>query len=150
MQEKIRHRKSSLIAALFILAAQLSLPSLTRAQNMAAGASLWRQGSSAPGSGTDGSRAIVESNYEALSQSRRPLAPGVMRKPYSWSANIWSQREQGIPRYLQYIRDWIDLHVDAQGNLDHKTESLDSMMPGNLLVLLYQETKEEKYKLASK
>ena len=43
----------------------------------------------------------------------------------------------------------MDSHVDAQGNLDHNMESLDAIMPGNLLLLLYQETKDEKYKLAA-
>jgi unsaturated rhamnogalacturonyl hydrolase len=60
---------------------------------------------------------------------------------------VW--KRTGDSRYLQYVRSWVDSHVDAQGNMDHGTESLDSMMPGNLLLLLYQETGEEKYKLAA-
>jgi unsaturated rhamnogalacturonyl hydrolase len=60
---------------------------------------------------------------------------------------VW--KRTGDPRYLEYVKGWVDTHVDGQGNLDHKTESLDSMMPGNLLLLLYQETKEGKYKLAA-
>jgi len=43
----------------------------------------------------------------------------------------------------------VDAHVDAQGNLDHNLDSLDSMLPGNLLLLMYQETKEEKIQTCS-
>jgi unsaturated rhamnogalacturonyl hydrolase len=60
---------------------------------------------------------------------------------------VW--KRTGDDRYLQYVKGWVDSHVDAQGNLDHNLESLDAMLPGNLLLLLYQETKEEKYKLAA-
>ena len=63
------------------------------------------------------------------------------------------------PRYLKYIKDWVDYHVDengvvrsanAQGEVrEVKFDNLDSMLPGNLLLLLYQETKEPKYRLAA-
>lgn len=66
------------------------------------------------------------------------------------------------PRYLKYIKDWVDDHVDANGLVTNATsanaqgavsevkfDNLDSMLPGNLLLLLYQETKEPKYKLAA-
>jgi len=63
------------------------------------------------------------------------------------------------PRYLKYIKDWVDSHVDANGVVTNtnaqgvvselKFDNLDSMLPGNLLLLLYHETKEAKYKLAA-
>ncbi len=60
---------------------------------------------------------------------------------------VWKRTRD--PRYLQYVKGWVDAHIDAQGSLDHNLDSLDSMLPGNLLLLMYQETKEEKYKLAA-
>jgi unsaturated rhamnogalacturonyl hydrolase len=63
------------------------------------------------------------------------------------------------PRYLKYIKDWVDSHLDENGVVTNtnaqgvvsqiKYDNLDSMLPGNLLLLLYQETKEPKYKLAA-
>jgi unsaturated rhamnogalacturonyl hydrolase len=63
------------------------------------------------------------------------------------------------PRYLQYIKEWVDSHLDANGVVTNtaadgkvnevKFESLDNMLPGNLLLLLYKETGEQKYKLAA-
>jgi unsaturated rhamnogalacturonyl hydrolase len=146
--EKMLCRKSSLIAAFVILAAQLSQPPL-RAQDVPSGAaSLSRQGNSTPFPGTDWSRVTVESTMK-----RYPKAADLGSWGYAKALFLVGEymvwKRTGDPRYLQYIKDWVDLHVDAQGNMDHKTESLDSMMPGNLLVLLYQETKEEKYKLAA-
>src|SRR5262249_12916418 len=61
---------------------------------------------------------------------------------------VW--KRTGDNRYLQYIKGWVDSHVDAQGNIDANLNSLDSMLPGNLLLLLYQETREGKYKLGEK
>jgi len=70
---------------------------------------------------------------------------------------VW--RRTGDKRYLQYIKDWIDSHIDDEGNVfntdkDGKKTSiaftnLDSMLPGNLLLLLHKETKEAKYKNAA-
>ena len=63
------------------------------------------------------------------------------------------------PRYLRYIKDWVDSHVDSQGMVtttnaqgvvtEVKFDNLDSMLPGNLLLVLYQETKDQRYKLAA-
>jgi len=63
------------------------------------------------------------------------------------------------PRYLKYIKDWVDYHVDQNGLITNvnaqgvttevKFENLDNMLPGNLLLLLYKETKDNRYKLAA-
>src|SRR3989442_8800 len=50
---------------------------------------------------------------------------------------------------LDMIQSWIDLHIDDQGKINRPINALDFMMPGNLLLILYQETKQEKYKLAA-
>jgi len=51
-------------------------------------------------------------------------------------------------KYLDYIQTWVDAHIDDQGNLDRKIDALDYVLPANLLLVLYQQTHEEKYKLA--
>jgi unsaturated rhamnogalacturonyl hydrolase len=63
------------------------------------------------------------------------------------------------PRYLKYIKDFVDYHVDSNGVITNtnaqgvvsevRLDSLDNMNPGNLLLALYQETKESRYKLAA-
>jgi len=52
-------------------------------------------------------------------------------------------------RYLDHIQSWIDLHIDDKGKINRAINALDFMMPGNLLLILYKETKQEKYKLAA-
>ena len=107
---------------------------------------------------TDWSVGMVESTMK-----RYPTAKDLGSWGYAKSLYLYGQylvyKRTGEPRYLKYIKDWIDDHVDengvvtsanAQGEVrEVKFDNLDSMLPGNLLLLLYQETKEPKYKLAA-
>ena len=107
---------------------------------------------------TDWSVATVESTMK-----RYPTAKDLGSWGYAKSLYLYGQylvyKRTGDPRYLKYIKDWIDTHVDEQGTvrsanaqgevLEVKFDNLDSMLPGNLLLLLYQETKEPRYKLAA-
>ena len=62
-------------------------------------------------------------------------------------------------RYLDYIKAWVDSHVDENGVVTNtnaegqkteiKFDNLDSMLPGNLVLLMYEETKDKRYKLAA-
>jgi unsaturated rhamnogalacturonyl hydrolase len=100
------------------------------------------------GSHVDWSRAVVESTMKRYPNPSELGSWGYAKALFLFGEYlVW--KRTGDSRYLQYVKGWVDSHVDDQGNLDHNTESLDSMMPGNLLLLLYQETKEEKYKLAA-
>ena len=106
----------------------------------------------------DWSKALVESTMK-----RYPTAQDLGSWGYAKSLYLYGQylvwKRTKDKRYLQYIKDWVDSHVDANGNVtntdkDGKTseikfDNLDSMLPGNLLLLLYQETKEAKYKTAA-
>lgn len=58
-------------------------------------------------------------------------------------------KRTGDKRYLQYIQDWVDTHVDAQGHPDKQIRALDDVLAANLLVVLYHETHEDRYKLAA-
>src|SRR5260370_2624334 len=100
------------------------------------------------GGNVDWSRAVVESTMKRYPNPSELGSWGYAKALFLFGEYlVW--KRTGDSRYLQYVKGWVDSHVDDQGNLDHNTESLDSMMPGNLLLLLYQETKEEKYKLAA-
>jgi unsaturated rhamnogalacturonyl hydrolase len=52
-------------------------------------------------------------------------------------------------RYLDHIQAWVDLHIDDKGVINRPVNALDYMLPGNLCLILYKETKQEKYKLAA-
>ena len=107
---------------------------------------------------TDWSKALVESTMK-----RYPTAKDLGAWGYAKSLYLYGQylvwKRTGDKRYLQYIKDWVDSHVDENGkttNIDKDGNAseitfnnLDSMLPGNLLLLLYQETKEAKYKFAA-
>jgi unsaturated rhamnogalacturonyl hydrolase len=107
---------------------------------------------------TDWSTAMVESTMK-----RYPTAKDLGTWGYAKSLYLYGQylvfKRTHDPRYLQYIKEWIDSHVSADGVVTNtnpqgvvteiKYDNLDSMLPGNLLLLLYQETKDPKYKLAA-
>ncbi|GAA1713638.1 glycoside hydrolase family 88 protein [Fodinicola feengrottensis] len=52
-------------------------------------------------------------------------------------------------RYLSYIKSWVDRFVDASGNINQSFDSLDSMMAGRLLVIMYEETGQARYRTAA-
>ena len=108
--------------------------------------------------GTDWSVAMVESTMKRY-PTPKDLGPwGYARSLYLYGEYLVYKRTHE-PRYLKYIKDWVDYHVgadgivrsaNAQGQVREVTfENLDSMLPGNLLLILYSETKEPKYKLAA-
>jgi len=106
----------------------------------------------------DWSNAMVESTMKRYSTAKDLGSWGYAKSLYLYGQYLVWKRTRD-PKQLQYIKDWIDSHVDANGvvtntNAEGKTseiafDNLDSMLPGNLLLLLYQETKEPKYKLAA-
>lgn len=59
--------------------------------------------------------------------------------------------ETGEAKYLNYIKNYIDGYVDSNGNINFKSSdnNLDHLHPGWLLITLYEETGEEKYKKAA-
>ena len=107
---------------------------------------------------TDWSVAIVEATMKRLPT---PKDMGVWNYPrglYLYSQYLVYKRTRD-PRYLKYIKDWVDSHVDENGvitninprgeKVEVRFDSLDNMMPGNLLLAMYQETKDNRYKLAA-
>jgi unsaturated rhamnogalacturonyl hydrolase len=106
----------------------------------------------------DWSKAVVDSTMK-----RYPTAQDLGAWGYAKSLYLYGQylvwKRTGDKRYLQYIKDWVDSHVDREGNVTNtdkdgkkseiKFDNLDSMLPGNLLLLLYQETKDARYRIAA-
>jgi unsaturated rhamnogalacturonyl hydrolase len=96
----------------------------------------------------DWSRALVESTMKRYPD---PATLGRWQYPqalYLWGQYLLWQRTKDH-RYFEYLQRWVDAHVDDSGNIDRPIESLDNMLPGNLLLVLYLETKQQKYKLAA-
>lgn len=146
-----------LLLAIQFAATQLIACNTSAAPNSPARTKSWRsKGKTIPS--PDWSVAMVESTMK-----RFPTAQDLGSWGYAKSLYLYGQylvwRRTGDKRYLQYIKDWVDYHVDSEGNVfnidkDGKVTSidftnLDSMLPGNLLLLLHRQTKEQKYKLAA-
>jgi unsaturated rhamnogalacturonyl hydrolase len=98
--------------------------------------------------GTDWGKAVVESTM-----ARFPTPAALGRWEYSRALFLHGAylvyKRVGDARYLAYIKSWVDSHVDAQGNVDASFNSLDNMMPGNLLLDLYLETRDPRYQHAA-
>ncbi|NUO56899.1 MAG: glycosyl hydrolase, partial [Hamadaea sp.] len=55
----------------------------------------------------------------------------------------------GDRRYFDYIKSWMDRFVDSSGNVSQSYNNLDSMLPGRVLLILYRETGQAKYRIAA-
>ncbi|MEV0275753.1 glycoside hydrolase family 88 protein [Streptomyces sp. NPDC050610] len=53
------------------------------------------------------------------------------------------------PRYLSYIKEYVDRFVDSAGKIGQGFNSLDSMQAGRLLVVLHHETGQDRYRIAA-
>ena len=97
---------------------------------------------------TDWSQAVVESTIKRYPTAESLKGWGYAKSLYLYGEYLVYLRTKD-KRYLDHIKDWIDLHVDEQGQINRPISALDYMLPGNLLLILYKETKQEKYKLAA-
>src|ERR1035437_5379368 len=52
-------------------------------------------------------------------------------------------------KYLDYIQGWVDNNLDGNGAIKSKLNALDDMLAGNLLLILFKETGQAKYKTAA-
>jgi unsaturated rhamnogalacturonyl hydrolase len=97
---------------------------------------------------TDWSKAVVDSTIK-----RYPTADSLKGWGYAKSLYLYGEYLVYLrthdKRYLDHIKAWIDLHIDDKGVINRPINALDYILPGNLLLILYKETKEEKYKLAA-
>ena len=139
------------------LAVRVPAPARTSRQEKHSAADV-RKHSVKVSKGPDWSKAMVESTMK-----RFPTAKDLGSWGYAKSLYLYGQylvwRRTGEERDLRYIKEWIDSHIDNEGNVFNTDRegkitpigftNLDSMLPGNLLLLLHKETKEAKYKLAA-
>ena len=89
--------------------------------------------------------------------------PATLNQPPRWHYDngfflaglleLWRRDQE--PRYLQYVKGWVDLYVDNEGGFRDKAinweeHELDDILPGRVLISLYQITKDEKYRKAAR
>jgi unsaturated rhamnogalacturonyl hydrolase len=97
---------------------------------------------------TDWSKALIESTMKRYPTADSLKGWGYARALYFYGVYLTYLRTKD-KRYLDHIQAWVDLHIDDKGTINHSLSALDFLMPGNLLLILYKETKQEKYKLAA-
>jgi unsaturated rhamnogalacturonyl hydrolase len=89
----------------------------------------------------------------ATTMGRTPAAPDLGSWGYAISLYLYGQylvyKRTGARRYFTYMQQWVDSHVSGNGVIDSNIDALDYMLPGNLLLVLYKETGEPKYKTAA-
>ncbi|MBN2201412.1 glycoside hydrolase family 88 protein [bacterium] len=105
---------------------------------------------------TAGDRPIVWAQ-RVVNYTMQTYTPSQLEGEWGWS--YWCgfyllgqyrvYKETGQSAYLQYIKDWVDLHVDSNGNLDCPINGLNPVEPGYVTLMLYAETEIAKYGLAA-
>ena len=94
---------------------------------------------------TDWSKEVVESTIK-----RNPTAESLKGWGYAKSLYLYGEYLVYLrtkdKRYLQHVKDWIDLHIDEKGTINRPVTALDYMLPANLCLILYKETRAAKYK----
>jgi unsaturated rhamnogalacturonyl hydrolase len=96
----------------------------------------------------DWSKEVVESTMKRFSTAESLKGWGYAKSLYLYGQYLVYLRTKDRC-YLDHIKAWIDLHVDEKGTINRPINALDYMLPGNLLLILYKETKQEKYRLAA-
>ncbi|GLZ28762.1 hypothetical protein Lesp02_09520 [Lentzea sp. NBRC 105346] len=96
----------------------------------------------------DWSVAVVESTMATKTPSQLG-GWGYQTGLYLYGQYLVYQRTKD-PRYLNYIKAWVDRFVDSSGNISNSFNNLDSMLSGRLLVILHRETGQKKYETAAR
>jgi unsaturated rhamnogalacturonyl hydrolase len=117
---------------------------LANAQDIALPAAQNPASAAAPG---DWSKALVESTLKRYPDATKFGGWGYARSLYLFGQYLVYKRTHD-PKYLDYIRQWVDTHIDENGNLDRKLDALDYILPANLLIILYEETGDTRYRKA--
>lgn len=98
--------------------------------------------------GEDWSLSLVDSTMRRIPDPRDLGGWGYAISLYLYGQFLVYNRTKK-EKYLNYIRGWVDKHVNAEGVIDRQISALDYMLPGNLLLVLYSETKDERYRKAA-
>jgi unsaturated rhamnogalacturonyl hydrolase len=97
---------------------------------------------------TDWSTAVVESTMKRYTPDKLG-SWSYTRGLYLYGQYLVYQRTRD-PQYLAYIKSWADRFVDSSGNISQSFNTLDNMQSGNVLLILYRETGESRYRIAAK
>jgi unsaturated rhamnogalacturonyl hydrolase len=95
----------------------------------------------------DWSVAVVESTMQRMTPAKLG-GWGYTQGLYLYGQYLVYQRTHD-PRYLAYIKAWADRFVDPAGNINNSFNSLDSMNSGNVLLILFKETGDVRYRTAA-
>jgi unsaturated rhamnogalacturonyl hydrolase len=98
---------------------------------------------------TDWGRAMVETT---MARHPDPVTLGGWNYPLGLylHGQYLVFRRTGETRYLRYIENWADSHIDADDQIDRPLDTLDNHMPGLLLLDLYRETGGPRYARAAR
>jgi unsaturated rhamnogalacturonyl hydrolase len=107
-----------------------------------------RRSNRRPAAVTDWSVAVADSTIKRNPTGESFKGWGYAKALYLYGQYLVYLRTKD-KRYLDHIQSWVDQHIDDQGTINRSINSLDYMMPGNLLLILYKETKQDKYRLAA-
>jgi len=94
---------------------------------------------------TDWSKEVVDSTMKRYPTAESLKGWGYAKSLYLYGEYLVYLRTKD-KRYLQHVKDWIDLHIDEKGTINRPINALDYMLPGNLCLILYRETRAAKYK----
>src|SRR3954467_12743622 len=90
---------------------------------------------------TDGAGAVVESTIKRNPTGESFKGWGYAKALYLYGQYLVYLRTKDR-RYLNHIQSWVDQHIDEKGTINRPINSLDYIMPGNLLLILYKETRQ--------
>src|SRR5947209_5988054 len=143
MRYQFKHQTIASLIAVILFAQAAILP--CRAQVVStSSASVKNQ----PATETDWSKLLVESTIKRYLTAESLKGWGYAKSLYLYGQYLVYLRTKGR-RLLDHLKAWVDLHVGDKGTINRPINALDYMLPGNLLLILYKETKQEKYKLAA-
>ena len=94
---------------------------------------------------TDWSVAMVDSTIKRYPTAESLKGWGYAKSLYLYGEYLVYLRTKD-KRYLDHIQAWIDMHIDEKGTVNRPITALDYMLPANLCLILYKETKQPKYK----
>src|SRR5262249_53195247 len=140
VRESTMKKAQQLIATVILLGIALQVPTAL-AKTLASR-------SSSPPANPDWSVAVVDSTIKRNPTGESFKGWGYAKALYLYGQYLVYLRTKN-KRYLDHIQSWVDQHIDDKGTINRQINSLDYMMPGNLLLILYKETKQQKYKLAA-
>lgn len=97
----------------------------------------------------DLSQSVVETTMRRFPESTGLGKWGYQSALYLYGEYLVYQRT-GDKRYLAYIKSWADAYVDPEGHVNNAFNALDYMLPGNLMLVLYKETGDQRYATAAR